>query len=301
MPKNLTLESAPDPEKALEYLDWMDVLVAGNPDEKLLDAPNLKHVIVPYVGINPSLQKNILARPQLKLYNSHFNDAFVAQHAVALLLAVSNRIIKADQELKRGNWLWGDENTSLSLKNKTCLLLGYGAIGKEIEKTARALGMKIAVLKNNFENLDNATVYPKEKLIEALQNADVIMLSLPLTAETENIIDAKAFAAMKPNAILVNVGRGKLIDQFALYEALKNKRIFGAGIDVWWNYPKEGQKQNTLPSDAALHELDNIVMSSHRASNVDNWELAAFKDVLETLISIRQGIDRNLVDAKKGY
>lgn len=301
MPQNLNLESAPELDKALEYLDWMDVLVSGNPDEKLLDAPNLKHVIVPFVGINPNLQKNILARPHLKLYNSHFNDAFVAQHAVAMLLALSNRIIKADQSLKQGNWLWGEENKTISLQNKTCLLLGYGAIGKQIEKTVRALGMNIAIVKRNFEQIDNAKVYPNEKLLDALQTADVIILSLPLTSETENIINKNAFAAMKKEALLINVGRGKVIDQYALYDALKNKTIFGAGIDVWWNYPKEGQRENTLASDAALHKCDNIIMSSHRANNVADWENVAFKDVIKTLKEIQKAKERNLVDASRGY
>ncbi len=299
--KGFSLEVATETKEAKQYLPNIDVLVSGNPDEILLDSPNLKHVIVPFVGINPNLRKNILARPHLKLYNSHFNDAFVAQHTLALLLALSNRIIKANQTLKQGNWLWGEENKTLSLQNKSCLLLGYGAIGKQIEKTMRALGMNISIVKRDFKEIDNAIVYPKEDLNTALQNADVIMLSLPLTTETENLIDEKAFAAMKKEAIIINVGRGKLIDQFALYRALKNKQIFGAGIDVWWNYPKEGQRENTLPSEAKLHKLDNIIMSSHRANNVANWEYTAFKDVLQTLKEISQGKERNLVNVNRGY
>ena len=301
LPANTQLEVATETEQALKYLAWMTVLVAGNPDPKLLDAPNLKHVIVPFVGINPDLQKNILARPHLKLYNSHFNDTFVAQHAVAMLLALSNRIVGGDQSLRQGNWLWGEENKSISLQNKTCLLLGYGAIAKQIEKSARALGMDIAVLKNNFEQIDNAAVYPKENLKQALAAADVIMISLPLTKKTENIIDKNAFAVMKKQAILVNVGRGKLVDQFALYDALKNKQIFGAGIDVWWNYPKDNERSSTLPSEAELHKLDNIIMSSHRASNVNDWQLSAFRDVMKTVAIIQTGGSRNLVDPKKGY
>ena len=131
--------------------------------------------------------------------------------------------------------------------------------------------------------------------------ADVIMISLPLTKKTENIIDKYAFAVMKKQAIVINVGRGKLIDQFALYDALKNKQIFGAGIDVWWNYPKDNERSNTLPSEAELYKLDNIIMSSHRASNVNDWQLSAFRDVMKTVAIIQTGGSRNLVDPKKGY
>ena len=101
--KGIELTVETDKDKA-KKLDGHEVLVDGSPDDALLDVPNLKHVVVPYVGVNDALRENVRSRPHLKLYNSHFNDAFVAQHAVALLLACSNRVIAADISLKQGDW-----------------------------------------------------------------------------------------------------------------------------------------------------------------------------------------------------
>jgi len=300
LPDGVSLKVAGNLSEAKKYVDWADILVAGNPDKSLLNGQNLKHVIVPYVGINKHLRENIIANSQLKLYNSHFNSSLVAQHAVAMLLACSNLIIAGDKAIKKGDWLWGKENNSINLSGKTCLLLGYGAIAKSIEKTVRALGMDIVVVKRHMETIEDAVVYTVKDLNTALESADVVMTSLPGTSETKGLLDTEAFRHMKTTAILINVGRGEVIDQYALFKALKNHDIFAAGVDVLWNYPKK-ESDITMPSHAPLYELDNIIMSSHRASHSDGWELLAFKDVLKTIAAIAKGKERNLVPVKRGY
>ena len=287
-----------------EKLQTAHVLVDGNPDAAMLDAPELEHVVVPYVGINDELRKNMLERPHLKLYNSHFNDAFVAQHAVALLLTCANRIIEADAPMRQGKWppRRDDKLLSFSLSGKTCLLLGYGAIGRELEPRLRGLGLDLAVLKRSKSGAEHLTVYGPDKLHEALGAADVIIASLPSTPDTKNMLDAVAFSAMRPGSILINVGRGDVINQYALYDALESGHLFGAGIDVWWTYPKgEDTKKNTPPSEAPLHTLTNLVMSPHRAAQYQDWELTSLKDVAKTLNAIAKGDIRNLVKVDKGY
>ena len=296
---NITVEK--DTEKALGQLSDIQVLVDGDPDEQLLDGEKLEHVIVPYVGVRDSLREAILERPQLKLHNSHFNDAFVAQHAVALLLACSNRLFKGDELMRAKEWQPHAANglESVFLPGKTCLLLGYGAIAKELEPRLKGLELSLSALRRNPDKNSAIKEYGPDELHKALSEADVILISLPSTPDTKGMLDKAALTACKQNAILINVGRGDVIDQHALYDALKNGPLHSAGIDVWWNYPKEGKP--TYPADAPLHELNNIVMSPHRAANYENWQTVSCEDVLKTIKSIRDGEERNQVDPEKGY
>ncbi len=292
-----------DSEKAKAHLNWYEVLVDGAPDESLLDAANLRHVIVPYVGIAEKLRQAILERPHITLHNSHFNDAFVAQHALALMFACSNRIVQADRALRQGDWTGGTETfESVFLPGKTCLLLGYGAIGRELEWRLKGLGMNATAYRRQPQANSSVKEYGPAELYEALAQADVVIVSLPLTPETRGLLNASAFAAMKTGSILVNVGRGDVIDEKALYEALKADKIFAAGIDVWYSYPKGKEaRQGTLPANRAFHELPNVVMSPHRANQYQDWELVSFEDVCKTLVSLLHGEKRNLVDPERGY
>ena len=294
---SLTVEK--DKEKAKALLGSVHILVDGRPDPDMLDAPQLGHVVVPYVGISSELREAVAARPHLSLHNSHFNDAFVAQHALALLLACSNRIPLGNDALHRGDWTprYADNSESLLLEGKTCLLLGYGAIGRALKPKVQGLGMSVRALRRHPEAGD----YGPAELLKALSEADVVILSLPSTPETRGLLNAEAFATMRPGSILVNVGRGDVIDQHAFHDALKTK-LRGAGSDVWWTYPQdEAARTSTLPADAPLHELSNLVMSPHRAAHYEDWDGASFRDVAETLNAIARGESRNDVAVDKGY
>ena len=292
-PNHLQIKLETDATKALEHLDWFNVLVDGNASADLLDAPNLQHVIIPFVGLDPDFRKKLLERPHLKVYNSHYNDAFVAQHMLSLLLACANRLVEADQALRGGDWRNRyDRLESMFLPGKTCLLLGYGAIGKAVEPLVRNLGMKVSLVKRQLttEMIGDSKVFEVSQLHQALEQADVVLCSLPGTPETDNLLDARAFAKMRQGSILVNVGRGSVMDQYALYEALKSNHLLAAGIDVWWNYPKTKEdRANTLPATAPLHELPNIIMSPHRANQFAGEGLIRLQDVAKTLEAIARG------------
>ena len=101
-----------------------------------------------------------------------------------------------------------------------------------------------------------------------LESADFILLGLPLAAETRNLIDAAALARMKPDAVIINVARGALIDEIALFEALRSKRIGGAILDTWWQYPEQGQETGAC-SNLPFHELDNSILTPHASGWTD--------------------------------
>lgn len=304
LPEGSHVEVVTDRAEARERIGWADVLVDGRPDDALLDGERLERVIVPYAGVAPEVQERLRKRPHLKLHNSHFNAPFVAQHAVALLLAVANRIAEGHASLQRGDWRprYDDDFTSLDLQGKRCLLVGYGAIGQEIAGRVRGLGMEVAAVRRTVPADPDVPTRPPEELVAAMAEADVAMVSVPLTDETERWIDRDALDALGPDGIVVNVGRGEVIDQDALYDAVRERTLFGAGIDVWWTYPDEPEQRSmTYPSRRPLHTVPTIVMSPHRANQVQTWGAASFADVAKTLREAAAGRERNRVDPVRGY
>jgi len=290
-------------EEAVAQRDWPEVLVAGNPDETLLDGAELRRVIVPWAGIAGALRERAGARPHLTVHNSHYNGAMVAQHALALLLACSNRIVSADRLMRRGDW-GNDEDErylGVQLAGKVALLLGYGSIGQALRPLLEALGMEVRAYRRRPEPDADIRQYGEEQLHEALADADAVLVSLPHTPATSGLLGEEELALLKPTAVVVNVGRGPLIDERALYQALAEERIMGAGIDVWYRYPKEGVRTGVFPSEYPFHELPNVVMSPHRGNDVLDWPLAAAEDVVKTLTVLAQGEERNVVDLRSGY
>ena len=183
-----------------------------------------------------------------------------ADFAFALLMTVARRIPESERYVHEAKWkTWGPMTLlGMDIKGATLGLVGFGRIGKAVAR--RALGFDMRVLyydrseKSEYTDL-NATQVDFETLLE---ESDFISLHTPLTPDTRHLIDSEAFSRMKPNAILINTARGPIVDRDALYEALKAKRIFGAGLDVTDPEP--------IPMDSPLLTLDNIVIVPHIAS-----------------------------------
>lgn len=279
------------------------ILVDGDPPGELLDAPSLRHVIVPYAGVRSELRERMAARPGLVLHNSHFNAPFVAQHAVALLLSLAGRLGRYDRALRQGDWSQVDGPESVHLAGRVVLLLGFGSIGRAAVPMLRGLGMEVEAVRRHPSDEDVVQWGPGD-LHLALGRADVVVASLPSTPSTDNVLDEAAFAALRPGALIVNVGRGSVIDEDAAWDALASGRIAGLGLDVWWRYPGGPERRSTtLPSRRPFHLHPDVVLSPHRANAVAGWKLASVRDVLSTIEAIVSGRDpeRNRVDVGAGY
>jgi phosphoglycerate dehydrogenase-like enzyme len=289
--------------RALEHRDAIDVLIDGRPGP-LLDGERLAHVVVPWAGFPPSLREALLERPHLEAHNAHYNAPFVAQHALALLLAAAQRLVPIDAALRRGDW--GDRarpERSRHLAGGEALLLGFGAIGRHLSPMLRGLGMRVSALRRRPEgDADGVRVIGPAELPAALSRADALLVSLPATPATEGLLDRQALDRLKPGALVVNVGRGSVIDEDALYDALASGRLAGAGLDVWWRYPEGPEAQAaTPPATRPFWELPNVVLSPHRADATDASERARVADVCATLWAIAEGRERSLVDVEAGY
>ena len=303
LPPGCDLVVEGDETRALAHRDTTDVLIDGRPSP-LLDGAYLAHVVVPWAGFPPALRGALLERPHLKAYNAHYNAPFVAQHALALLLAAAQRLTPIDAALRRGDW--GDRarpERSRHLAGGEALLLGFGAIGRHLSPMLRGLGMRVTALRRRLEcDEDGVRVIGPSGLPAALARADAVLVSLPATPATEGLLDGQALARLKPGALVVNVGRGSVIDEDALYDALASGRLAGAGLDVWWRYPAGPEEQGaTPPATRPFWELPNVVLSPHRADATDASERARVADVCATLWAIAEGRERSRVDVEAGY
>jgi phosphoglycerate dehydrogenase-like enzyme len=297
-------------EELPERADF-DILVSGRPDKVQIDASTkLSTIIIPWAGIPEGLRE-LLLPPEyshISVHNLHHNATMVAEVALALLLAAAKHVILFDRSLRKHDWSPRyDHRTSIQLAGKTAVILGYGEIGQRIGKMLAAMDMIVVGIRRDPSKLvmEGAPdkIYGLEEIDELLPGAQILILALPLTEETEHLIDEGKLAMLPENALLVNVGRGRLVDQKALYDALKSGQLGGAGIDVWYHYPQEtGNRTYTEPSDYPFHELENVVMSPHRAGLSIETELERAEALAQVLNAAARG-ERipNQVNLQAGY
>ena len=283
------------------------ILVNGRPTRDQLDnLPHLQAIIVPWAGLPRNLAAIMPDYPHLTVHNLHHNALPVAEMALTLLLAAAKRVVPLDQSLRQGDWRPRYErwDTGLLLQGKTALVLGYGAIGQKIGRFCQALGMRVlATRRRPDSNHDGvAEIYPATALHDLLPQSQAVIVCLPKTPATTGYLGQSELALLPDGAVLVNIGRGEVVDEGALYGALQNGRI-SAGLDVWYNYPdSEEARAQTAPSNYPLHELDNVVFSPHRAGGTDQTNRLRMEHLAELLnTAVLGGAMPNQVDLERGY
>jgi phosphoglycerate dehydrogenase-like enzyme len=285
------------------------VLVNGRPGRELLTAsPVLESLVIPYAGIPESTRLLLADYPHLKVYNLHHNAAPTAEMAVALLLAAAKFLVQIDRDFRAHDWTPRYQlNPSILLEGKTALILGMGHIGQRVGLICQALGMQVVGIRRRpsgmlAPNLQ-AEVYPPEALDSLLPVAQVLIITLPHTAETDGLIGEQQLARMTPGGLLVNVGRGRIVDQGALYHALTDGTLAAAGLDVWYNYPRTiEERSSTAPAEFPFHQLDNIVMSPHRGGGSRETEQLRMRHLADLLNALSNGRPTtNQVDIRAGY
>ena len=210
-------------------------------------------------------------------------DEATATHAWALLLATARRITETDRYVRAGQWLGRGPLAFLGLDvdHKTLGIAGGGRIGSNFARKAAAFDMKViysdVARLPEFERQCGATFVDKATL---LRESDFLSLHLPLLPETRHYIGAQELAAMKPTAVLINAARGPVVDEVALVHALRNKVIWGAGLDVFENEPLLAP---------GLAELDNVVVVPHTASATIQTRLAMAKIAVDNVLSVLNG------------
>ncbi len=257
-------------------LDAMIVRSATKVRKEMIDAArNLKVIGRAGVGLD-NIDVEYAKSKGIKVINTPGATSIsVAELTIGLLLAVMRKIAYADREMRKGAWP-KKKCKGIEMYGKTLGIIGIGRIGREVAKRARAFGMK--VIYYDVYRPDEAT--EKElgveyrELDDLISEADVITLHVPLLPETKHMINAERIAKMKDGAIIINAARGGIVDEEALYEALKSGKLYGAALDVYENEPLKESK---------LFELDNIVLTPHIGAQAREGQTRAGIEVAQKI------------------
>lgn len=283
----------------------VEIIIGNYVTKDILDKTKAKFIQNPFAGVE-NFDFELLGQYDIELYNSHSNGKAVAEHALALMFSLARLIPQHDSMLREGKWNRDMKDINLfstSLIGKTVGILGYGGIGRALGQLLENFDVKIMAMvrdKNReYEELD--FIGDESDLDYILKESDFLVSTLPLTDKTKGLIDEEKINLMKKDAYIINVSRGPIIEEKALYNALKDEKIGGAAIDSWYNYPKDF-KDITFPSkNYDFHKLNNIVMSPHRAAMVKG-ELSNAIDVVKNLKLYAEGKElKNRVNIKEGY
>jgi phosphoglycerate dehydrogenase-like enzyme len=260
-----------DPETLEKRVSEADVLViSGLWQDLLLDQTKRLRFIQSIGAGTDQFPRDELTRRGIRLASARgVNARAVAEHAMALMLALSRRLPEARDNQQKRVWrgMIGDlSQREDELAGKTLLVVGLGDIGGRLAQMAKAFDMRVIGLRRNPAIGRGAAdaVHAMDELNSLLPEADFVVLSCPLTAETKNLIDAEAFGRMKPTTHLVNVARGRVVEEAALIEALTARRIAGAGIDVTGEEP--------LAANSPLWTMEHVLITPHSAGETRQYE-----------------------------
>jgi phosphoglycerate dehydrogenase-like enzyme len=291
-------------ENLIHLVPKAEVLIGWRPSKAILDkATNLKVFINPGAGINHLLElfRRVNKDRKVFLINGHGNSYFVAQHAVALLLTLMNKTIPHHFWMKEGVWRTGDDDAiSIPMRFRNIGLLGYGAINKKVHRFLSGFDVNFHILRKNLKEYKDDLPTPIKKykfseLNKFLEEIDTLIIAIPVTSLTKDLIKAEQIALLGTTGLIVNVARGEIIDQEDLYNALKNRIISGAAIDVWYDYhPNPDESGAKRPYKFPFHTLDNIVLSPHRGYSPFR-DLLRWNEVIENITRIAKG-QKNLLN-----
>jgi phosphoglycerate dehydrogenase-like enzyme len=232
------------------------------------DAPALRLVQVPGAGYDGI---ELTALPvSATLCNVFEHEPGVAEFALLAMLEWCHRLGPADAAVRAGDWSrssrYGGPPDG-ELFGKTLAVVGFGRIGQAVARRAAAFGMRIIAVNRTVRAAppEVEALVGLDRLHEALAEADFVVLGCALTPETTGLIDAAALGAMRADAVIVNVARGPVIDEAALWRALGERRIGGAAIDTWWRYPAGSRTTADELGPHPFHTLPNVLLSPHVA------------------------------------
>ncbi len=282
---DVVYEEYPDEERLVELVwDVEAVIVRSKPKvtRRVIEAaPKLKVIGRAGVGLD-NIDLEAAKERGIKVVNSPAaSSRSVAELAIGLIFNVARKIAFADRTMREGIWA-KKQCMGIELEGKTLGIVGFGRIGYQIAKIARALGMNL-LLYDPYPNFERAKEVGGKfvELEELLRESDVVTLHVPLLDSTYHLINEERLKLMKPTAILINAARGAIVDTEALVKALKEGWIYGAALDVYEEEP--------LPKDHPLTELDNVVLTPHIGASTVEAQMRAGVQVAEQIVEILKG------------
>jgi D-3-phosphoglycerate dehydrogenase len=309
---NLVIPSDLSQEVLVELAPSADIIMGWRPTIELLNAAtNLKLFINPGAGVQhliPIFKEATIDR-EIVLVNGHGNSYFTAQHALALLLAIMNKVVVHHNWMEDGQWRKRDEDAiSIPLRGRKVGLLGYGAVNQKVHQFMSGFNVEFSILRRNWKKQTpqlptTAEKYSEENLKDFLKEIDTLVIAVPLTSNTKGMIKEEELLLLGEDGLIVNIGRGEVVDEESLYNVLKNNKIMGAAIDVWYNYqPEEDELGRKFPFNYPFNELDNVILSPHRGASPMN-DLKRWDEQIENISKFARGEKDflNIVNLDEGY
>jgi phosphoglycerate dehydrogenase-like enzyme len=259
--------------------------------------PNLQWVHTRAAGLDSLLFRELIESPVPLTNGTGVFSPSLAEFVLAAILYFAKDFRRMIRNQYAGVWEAFDV---LPVSGSTVGIIGYGDIGRAVANKTRAMGMRVLAIKRHSPSLFKLDdplvdqVYGPDRRIEMLSRCDYVVVSAPLTSETRSMIGKPEFAAMKSTAVIINVGRGPIIDEAAMINALFERRIKGAALDVF--------DQEPLPDRHPLYKLENVLLSPHCADHTPDWLDQAMQFFLKQFERFRKGEPlMNLVNKKLGY
>ncbi len=300
VPEGVRTVVSNDPEQLKQSAPEADAILFAEGRGGLLNpllplAKNVRWIHSLWTGVESLMTPELAAHPATLTNGRGVFRWPLADWVVAVMLHYSFDLRRVIRQQEAGVW---EPFTSSLLNGKTLGIVGYGAIGSAAAERARPFGMKVAALRRRPElSAGDALVdasYAPAQLNQLMAASDYVLVVLPSTAGTRGLIGEAQIAAMKPTAVLINIGRGASIDEAALLRALETGKIRGAALDVFTTEP--------LPSSHPFYKLPNVLLSPHTADRVEGFLEPAVDCFFENMARFLKGQPLlNVVDKHAGY
>jgi phosphoglycerate dehydrogenase-like enzyme len=257
-------------------------------------ATRLKLVQVPGAGLD-RIERSAMPDGAL-LANVYGHENGIAEYVIGAMLALTRDFARVDAALRKGDWqsqwaigvapppVWPE------LTGKVIGILGYGRIGQAVARRARAFDLTVLAVRRDIQRSVEGDVdflRGPEAIDEVIGRSDYLLISMPVSPDTVGLIDRGRLSLMKPSAFLINVARAEIVDEDALYEALAERSIAGAALDVWYRYPAEPVP--TPPATRPFHDLPNVLMTSHVSGWTEGMLAARVRLIAENIRRVAQG------------
>jgi phosphoglycerate dehydrogenase-like enzyme len=269
-----------------------DALIAIRFDETYPPMPALKLLQAPAAGLDAVRFDAVPAH--VAICNAFGHQIAIAEYCLFAMLACAHDVFALHRELSSGHWRWSGRPAHpqhAEIYGATVCLVGFGRIGIETARRAKAMGMRVIACNRTVR----APTPPEvdelaglDALPSFLPRADFVIVNCALTPETRGLVNADLLRGMKRSAFIINVSRGPIIEEEALYRALATRQIAGAVLDVWWRYPTADDPQ-PRPSAFAFHELDNVIMTPHMSGWTRGMVQRRWAEVAENLDRLARG------------
>jgi len=277
-------------------LQEAEVIYSARLPAKVLErAPNLKWIQVTSAGVDRFLTGEMLQSPVILTNASGIHATPIGEFILQFMLMFAKQAPFCFEMKQKKEW---QRFSATTLRDKTVGIVGLGSIGKEAARLCKAFGMRVIAVRRSAKQAGRAgnvdRLLPPSGLPELLSESDYVVITLPYTPETSGLIGAEELRLMKSTAYIINIGRGRIIQEEALIEALTEKRIAGAGLDVFATEP--------LPPDSKLWELPNVIYSPHVSGGMEKYDVEATRLFCDNLTRYLNGKRlRNIINKKRGY